>query len=243
MSGTRALLLARGVAVVSLIAVVALGSVGAVAQDGAEEAAAEQSISSDEQGLSEVATGETRNPVQQLPVVVFDRARVLSDSAAGQALEAEIEALRNDILAENNAISDALEAEERALAEERLTLSEGAFRAKADAFDQKVTDVRAEQDRKAAQVQAAYDEGIAELETLMNAALASVARELRAVIVLERQQVYLLSGSIDISAEVIRRLDRLASIQDADGEGTDDEVEPTSQSDTEAPDTTTQSQD
>ncbi|WP_417258768.1 OmpH family outer membrane protein [Celeribacter sp.] len=142
-----------------------------------------------------------------LPVLVFDRARILSDSLIGQAFEDDIEKARADLIQENNEIYNALEEEEAELSDLRPTLSEEAFAQKADAFDQKVTAVRAAQDRKSAEIQTLYDTKLQAVEQEMNEALSAVAREVRALVVFERQQVYMMSGAIDVSSEIIRRLD------------------------------------
>ncbi|WP_417242747.1 OmpH family outer membrane protein [Celeribacter sp.] len=165
----------------------------------------------------------TNTPTQILPVLVFDRDRIVTESQFGVAFEADIERERSALVQENNDIYAALEVEEAELSALRPTLSEEAFLQKADAFDQKVTSVRAAQDRKAADIQSLYDTGLEVVEQRMNAALTSVAREVRAMVVFERQQVYMMSGAIDVSSEVIRRLDaqfvlEKAAEQDGDAE-------------------------
>ncbi|ATG46767.1 outer membrane chaperone Skp [Celeribacter ethanolicus] len=141
------------------------------------------------------------------PVLVFDRDRVIASSAAGAALEARGEAARNALLEENKRIYDELEAEEQALADIRDSLSEAEFRARAQAFDEKVVAIRAEQDQKAQAIQTQYDDGLAGLEEEMNKALTGLARDFGAVLVFERGQVYLMSGAIDVSGLLIERLD------------------------------------
>ncbi|AJE47329.1 OmpH family outer membrane protein [Celeribacter indicus] len=146
-------------------------------------------------------------PRPSFPILIFDRARVLSQSEAGQALEARIDEARAALLAENEQIYADLEAEEQRIADERPQMSEQEFRTQAAAFDTRVTETRARQDEKAHEVQELYDNGIAEIEAEMNAVLTAVARDLGAFLVFERQQVYLMSGAIDISEIVIDRLD------------------------------------
>lgn len=160
-----------------------------------------------QEAATSVAPSATSTQQTVLPVLVFDRSRILSDSKLGQAFEAEIQQTRDALVQENNDIYAALEVEEAEISALRPTLSEEAFVQKADAFDQKVTSVRAAQDRKANDIQALYNSGLEEVEQKMNAALTSVAREVRAIVVFERQQVYLMSGAIDVSTEIIRRLD------------------------------------
>ncbi|WP_417239204.1 OmpH family outer membrane protein [Celeribacter halophilus] len=141
------------------------------------------------------------------PVLVFDRSRVLSQSVAGQALEAEIEEARAALLAENEQIYADLETEEQEIADAKPLMSEEAFRIRAQEFDTKVTEARSAQDQKARDIQTLYDDRIGEIEQKMNDALATIARDLGAVVVFERGQVYLMNGAIDISRLVIEKLD------------------------------------
>lgn len=157
------------------------------------------------------APTETSRPRTTLPILVFDHARVLHESAMGQALEAKISARQAEVLVENDRIYAELEAEEQEIAAARETLSEEAFRARASEFDTRVTEARSAQDEKAAAVQTLYDEGVAEIEAAINKALADLAGEFSAVIVFERQQVYLMSGAIDVSDRLIDRLDASAA--------------------------------
>ena len=168
---------------------------------GAQEAAASP-------GAGGASATESQRPRLAFPILVFDRARVLSQSEMGKALEARLDKARADLLSENEKMYADLEAEERAIAEEKSQMSEADFRARSSAFDDRVTELRDEQDQKAQDVQALYDQGLADLETAMNEVLAAAAHDLGAVVVLERQQVYLMSGAIDVSQIVIDGLDK-----------------------------------
>jgi Skp family chaperone for outer membrane proteins len=147
-----------------------------------------------------------RNIAIQIPVIAFDRERIFAESEVGRVVEAEIEALLSDLVIENDAIFAALEAEEQALTDLKKTLPTEDFAKKADAFDAKVIAVRAEQKAKSEAIQATKDQGLREFEGMLNAVLKDIAKEVRAVAVFERTQIYLMSGSIDISLEVIKRL-------------------------------------
>ncbi|EKE72037.1 OmpH family outer membrane protein [Celeribacter baekdonensis] len=152
---------------------------------------------------------------QIFPILAFDRARIIAQSQMGVALEAQIESERAALLAENDQIYADLEAEEQEISDQRKMMSEEAFRARAAEFDAKVTEVRAQQDEKAQAVQRLYDSALEEMETEMNTVLTRVARDLGAVVVFERQQVYLMSGSIDVTKVVIDRLDAIQAQRDA----------------------------
>jgi Skp family chaperone for outer membrane proteins len=175
------------------------------------------------------ATPAPSGQVLHAPIIAFDREKIFRDSKPGQALDAEIETLRADLVAENDEIYADLEAEEQNLSTLKDSLSSAAFKFKADAFDAKVTAIRSEQKAKSEAVQQAYDQGARDFEQQLNVVLTQIAREVGAVAVFERKQIYLMSGSIDISVEAVRRLDALTGTKaetkpntDADTEGKDD---------------------
>ena len=168
-----------------------------------------------EQTQAEQTQSQQTQAEQVFPILAFDRARIIAQSEMGVALEAEIEAERAALLAENDQIYADLEAEEQEISDQRKMMSEEAFRARAAEFDAKVTEVRAQQDEKAQAVQRLYDSALEEMETEMNTVLTRVARDLGAVVVFERQQVYLMSGSIDVTKVVIDRLDAIQAQRDA----------------------------
>lgn len=166
------------------------------------------------------------DPKLVFPVLVFDRSRVLNQSQVGAALESRINDARAALLVENDQIYADLEAEEQQISDEKASMGEAEFRARAQAFDDKVTEVRQRQDEKARDIQKLYDDGLAEIEQEMNSVLAEIARDLGAVVVFERNQVYLMSGAIDISRIAIEKLDEQQA--EADQSATSEDSEPVS---------------
>ena len=91
-------------------------------------------------------------------VVILDTERLFTDSRYAATLRAEIEADAAIIKAENDALVEQLTAEEQSLTERRPDMTPEAFRAEAEAFDQKVQRIRNERDAKEAELQAAQSE-------------------------------------------------------------------------------------
>lgn len=155
------------------------------------------------------------------PILVIDQDRIFSETVRGaEALEEFDEAART-LSAENARIEAELIEEERALTEERPTLDPQVFRERADAFDAKVQRIRAEQDQKAREIQLARD--TARQTVIREAAevIRTVGEERGALIVLDRRSVILSAEAIDITAEVIARID--ADDDEGDDEGTEAE--------------------
>lgn len=141
------------------------------------------------------------------PILTIDSDRLYSDSAYGKQTVREFEARGAALAAENRRIEEELTAEEKALTEQRSTLSPADFRVLADAFDEKVQSFRRQQDAKTRDLNKALEESrvvflnsaIPVLETLM--------REAGAGVVLERRSVFLSANAIDITQDAIERLD------------------------------------
>lgn len=141
------------------------------------------------------------------PILTIDAERLLAESAFGRAIAVEVEEAVRQLTEENRRIEAELLAEERALTDRRATLSPDEFRPLAEAFDEKVEQVRAEQDAKE---RALSEVGEAGRQRFFEAAvpiLSDIVRERGALVLLERREVFLSADAIDITAEAIERID------------------------------------
>ena len=88
------------------------------------------------------------------PVLTIDPDRLFGETVYGLRILQAVEERSTALARENRQIEAELIAEERALTDQRPTLSVEEFRALADAFDEKVQRIRGEQDAKTRDVQA-----------------------------------------------------------------------------------------
>jgi Skp family chaperone for outer membrane proteins len=169
------------------------------------------------------AEPETSRVLTPSPVVVFSLESVLKGSLEGKAVEARIQAMEVALGAENKKIAEELEAEEEEIFLLKKALSEDELKARAEAFDAKVTAIRSAQSEKKKVIDVAREDGIRAFETSMGTVLEAVARKAGAVVVLERKQTYLVSDRVDISSAVIAVLDEQYALAQtgAQGEGAD----------------------
>ena len=140
-------------------------------------------------------------------VLTIDQEQVFARSAFGQRLRAELEARGQALAAQNREIEAALTAEERALTDLRPSLPPDEFRARAAAFDARVTELRRQQDQKGRDLADLPELGRA---TFWRAALplvADIARDRGAVAILDSRAVLISAETVDITEEAIRRLD------------------------------------
>lgn len=140
-------------------------------------------------------------------ILTISSDRLFVDSAFGRRVAGELEARSAVLSAENRRIEAELEAEEQDLTERRSEMEAEAFRVLADAFDQKVQQIRSEQEAKNREL-SVFREG-ARIEFLNAAApiLEAVMRESGAAIILERSSVFLSANATDITDLAIERID------------------------------------
>jgi Skp family chaperone for outer membrane proteins len=164
-------------------ALLALAPLGAAAQD-------------------DLSMGQVRSPV-----LTIDVDRLLTETRFGQRMAAELETQAQALRDENARLFGTLRAEELSLAERRPTMEVEAFQAEAEAFDARAQRIRLEQDDK----ELALNEAVAAgRQTLLNAATPVLARlmiDSGAAVILERRDVFLSAGLIDVTDEAIAAID------------------------------------
>ncbi len=143
----------------------------------------------------------------QAPVLTIDMTQMFSESRLAERLRQQVEEKLSDLAAENRRIESELEAEELELTEKRKSLPPEEFRDLADAFDEKVRTLRAEQDEKGRAVQQLQEEERARLLQQITPVLADIARERGAIVLLDRRSVVLAVDAIDVTAIAIERID------------------------------------
>jgi Skp family chaperone for outer membrane proteins len=147
---------------------------------------------------------------EQWPILVIDQERLFAESAAGERVRAELERRSADLAAENRRIEAELIAEERDLTERRADLEPDEFRKLANAFDRKVQSLRARQDEKVREVGQLREAERQAFARTLAPVLSDLAGERGALVVLDRRTVLISADAIDVTDELIRRLDAAA---------------------------------
>jgi Skp family chaperone for outer membrane proteins len=141
------------------------------------------------------------------PVLTIDADRLLAESALGRALNDEVEEAARRLAEQNRRIEADLLAEERALTERRSMMSPDEFRPMADAFDEKVQRLRAEQDEKERALVELREDGRQRFFQQAVPILSEIVRERGALVLLDRRDVFLSADAIDITDAAIAGLD------------------------------------
>ena len=139
-------------------------------------------------------------------MLTIDSERVYQQSAFGQRVAAEEREKLSALETENREIEAQLSAEEKALTQQRNTMEPEAFRALADAFDQKVQENRAAQDAKFRELSASFDGTRAVFQQAAAPVFEQLMREAGAAVILERRSVFASATVIEITDEAIALL-------------------------------------
>ena len=150
-------------------------------------------------------------PVQmgqvQSAILTLDTERLFSESAFGLRIAAELQAETDTLRDENRRIEAALTAEEQSLTERRPTMTPEAFRAEADAFDERVQGIRTAQDAKERALQNGVTDGRDQFLAVAAPVLGQMMRDAGAAVILDRRTVFLALSAVDITDEAIAAID------------------------------------
>jgi len=141
------------------------------------------------------------------PFLVLSQERILTGSAAGQALLAEEAEARDALRAEARAIDAAFEAEERALTASRGELAPEVFRERADDFDARVVVARREQDERSDALAQEFDRKRREFYGAVAPVLVSIMERRGADVILDENTVLLADQAVNITDAVIAEID------------------------------------
>ena len=151
------------------------------------------------------------------PVLTIEVERVFLESAAGAELDKILNADRVALAAENRNFEAELRAEELSLPAVRQELSPEDFRELAGAFDEKVQQIREEQDAKEQELTRRAEEERRRLLVDLQPVLAQIMIETGAAVILERRNVFLSFDTVDITDLAIERINaRLSAPGDGD---------------------------
>lgn len=144
--------------------------------------------------------------VIQSDVLVIDPERMLIESDYGKRLQIEIQTERDRLIAHNERVAKELEAEEQTLTDLRATTPSDEFRALADAFDQKVEELRLESERMSRELERRRELVPPQFMRVVQPVLSDLLREADAMVMIDARTVMLHAGAADITDLAIERI-------------------------------------
>lgn len=155
-------------------------------------------------------------PLAPAPLLTLDQDRFFLESDFGRAVMEREGKATAALEQENKRIEADLVAEEQALTEQRKALSPEEFTARAEAFDQKVERIRAEQDSKARALTDARETDRQEFLKSAGPVLGELLGEWKAAAILDKNLVIVSLSAIDITDEAIAKLNESLANPDAE---------------------------
>lgn len=170
--------------------------------------------------------GQERPPAQQIievpsPILTLDWEELYTRSAWGNRVAADLEAASSALNRENTRIADGLVEEERSLTERRAKMDPEAFRTEADAFDQRVIGIRRAQETKARSLSAQADSERSRFISAAIGLLDAMIEARGAVVVIDRRAIIRGAGAVDVTDEMVMRVDAALG----DGQAVPDQTE------------------
>ncbi|WP_407493133.1 OmpH family outer membrane protein [Pseudooceanicola sp. MF1-13] len=162
--------------------------------------------------VPQVTLAQDRAPAVS-PILTLESERLIAESAAGRALEENLNAQSSALAAENRRIEAELADEEQDLTTRRASMTAEEFRAAALAFDEKVQALRLQQDQKLRGIQDQYNAARQDILAAADPVLVSIMQESGAVIIMEKTSVLASLQAVDVTGLAIVRLDRAMSGQ------------------------------
>lgn len=140
-------------------------------------------------------------------ILVLSQERLLRDSKTGRALLARQREMSDAHRDEGLRLDAELEGEELELTEKRRTLPPEEFEKLAVEFDEKVVATRRDHKEKSEALAAAIDDGRKQFFSQIVPIVAQIMQERQASLVFEQRNVLFTGPNVDITEEVISRLD------------------------------------
>lgn len=154
-----------------------------------------------------------QEPQQRLevpsPILTIDQDQFYAQSDWWARVEAELEAAGQALADENRMLEADLAAEEKDLTGRRAQMTPEAFREAADDFDTRAVDIRAAQEAKSRNLNDIRDR---ERQAFFQASfpvLGEVLRSRGAVAILDTRAIFLAADAIDVTDEVVARVNEV----------------------------------
>ncbi len=141
-------------------------------------------------------------------ILFLDQQRIVSESQAGQSIDAQLRSLTEQVAAELQPEQAAIDVESRSLQEQRATLSQEAFGQRYQALVARAQRHEQMKQLRQAELQQARTTAITELRAQFEPIAESIFQRRKGYVLLERQTVLSADPRGDITDDVIRQLDR-----------------------------------
>ena len=141
-------------------------------------------------------------------VLIVNLQYVVSQSKSGVSLRKQSEALNKEVIDLRDDVSKELQAKGKKLEEEKTLLAPEVFQERINALQTEAESKQQELQTKVQKIQEAIQRASASIDSVMSPILTEIVNEEGAKILLDRQAILFGDPKLDISAEVVKRLNK-----------------------------------
>ena len=141
-------------------------------------------------------------------VLIVNLQYVVSQSKSGVSLRKQSEALNKEVIDLRDDVSKDLQAKGQKLEEEKTLLAPEVFQERINALQTEAESKQQELQTKVQKIQEAIQRASASIDSVMSPILTEIVNEEGAKILLDRQAILFGDPKLDISAEVVKRLNK-----------------------------------
>lgn len=149
-----------------------------------------------------------------LRVAILDLSRILNEAHAVEGLRERVHKSAEDYRLEAKAEEDALRVAQEALQGNPSDLSPDDYSKELRTLQRRLARAQGRVQEQKRSLDAAYQQGVAVVQEVLNRVVAEIAEERGLNLILRKQQVVLVATNLEITDEVLRRLDaQLPSVE------------------------------
>ena len=144
-------------------------------------------------------------------ILVFDVDRAIAMSKAGKSMAKQLEEQVSKVRADEGEVLKGLQSEAEKLREQQKLLAPEALQKKVEELRLKEVERRRVLSEKSQSIQAGGQRAAAEIVKIAEEELSKISKERKADIVMRREAVFFASPAIDVTADLVSRLDKRLS--------------------------------
>ena len=158
--------------------------------------------------LGAVSVGSAHAEGRVLTIAVVDVPLVLQDSKAGKVIQKALENQRESYTRDMSGREDKLRQANQELDRQRGALSQEAYNQKRRDFEQSFADFQRDVQARRKAIEQGFNEAMQTLHSSVLEVIAGLVQERGITMVLAKQQVVIVENSLDMTREVLERVDK-----------------------------------
>ncbi len=144
-------------------------------------------------------------------ILVFNLDRAIAMSKAGKSMAEQLEEQVSKVRADDGEVLKGLQSEAEKLREQQKLLAPEALQKKIEDLNKKGVEHRRALSEKSQSIQAGGQRAAAEIVKIAEEELSKISKERKADIVIRREALFFASPAINVTAELVSRLDKRLS--------------------------------